>query len=323
MDLLSNPFGPSIHAIEALSGADDLHTPHEGATEALRARLAARLGLRPEWICLANGTDEIHGMIARWRRSQGPFVTFTPTDLDLERWIAAHGVDLVRFRRAADFSLPLTTATPILPKEATTVVLSPNNPTGTAVGLHETIRLLRQSALVVIDERHAAFGYRSLAPLVREFDNLIIVQTMETGAGLSGVPLAWAIAPPKLTRSLARHTRPAGIARGGVLASLATLDDMEYVDATIRRVTAERSRLFRTLRKLSMISSPYPSWANFLLARIERGTAPFFAEKLATRGIFVHLVEHPDLANHLRISPTNSAATNALKDALIDIALEL
>ncbi|HET8628874.1 MAG TPA: aminotransferase class I/II-fold pyridoxal phosphate-dependent enzyme, partial [Thermomicrobiales bacterium] len=183
--------------------------------------------------------------------------------------------------------------------------------------------LVRQSSLVVIDERHAAFGYRSLAPLVREFDNLMIVQTMETGAGLSGMPLAWAIAPPKLARSLASYTRPTGIARGGVLAALATLDDKEYVEATIRRVTAERSRLYRTLRKLSMVSSPYPSWGNFLLARIERGSAPFFTDKLAERGIHVHQVENPELANHLRISPTNSAATTALKDALIEIALEL
>jgi histidinol-phosphate/aromatic aminotransferase/cobyric acid decarboxylase-like protein len=72
-----------------------------------------------------------------------------------------------------------------------------------------------------------------------------------------------------------------------------------------------------------MISSPYPSWANFLLARIERGTASFFTEQLAARGIHVHQVENPELANHLRISPTSSAATNALKDALIEIALEL
>jgi histidinol-phosphate/aromatic aminotransferase/cobyric acid decarboxylase-like protein len=108
-----------------------------------------------------------------------------------------------------------------------------------------------------------------------------------------------------------------------VVAGIAALDARVEIKATVRQVMIEKGRLFRQLRKLSMISPPYPSWGNFLLARIERGTSSFFVPRLAERGIFVHPVSARDLPNHVRISAVSIEATYALKQALIDIALDL
>ncbi len=323
LDRLANPFGPSLHVAEALAGRDELHLPGDAETAVLRERLAAKAGVAPTWLCLANGIDELLGMIARWRRASGPVVVFPPTDLPMERWLASHGATIDRVARASDMAIPLQPGVSALPRGATSVVVSPNDPTGTILTVQETVRLSRESALVVVDERHAAYSGRTLVPLAREFDNLMVLQTMETWAGLPGLPLAWAIAPPALINALEAHARPSGVARGPVIAALATLDDLPAVEATVRLVMTEKSRLFRTIRKLSMISPACPSWANFILARAERGTAPLFHRELARRGIHVHLVQNPELPNHLRISAVSPVATNALKDALIEIALDL
>jgi len=128
-------------------------------------------------------------------------------------------------------------------------------------------------------------------------------------AALSAFLLAWAIAPPRVARATAAQYRPSGIA--------------EEIRASVRRVMIEKGRLFRQLRKLSMISPPYPSWSNFLLARIERGTARYFVPRLAERGIDVFTVADPALPNHLRISAVLADATTALKQALIDIAIDV
>jgi histidinol-phosphate/aromatic aminotransferase/cobyric acid decarboxylase-like protein len=85
----------------------------------------------------------------------------------------------------------------------------------------------------------------------------------------------------------------------------------------------EKSRLFRQIRKLNMISPPYPSWGNFLLCRFERGSSDFFVPRLAERGIDVYRPPHPNLRDHVRISAVSAESTQALKKALIDIALEL
>lgn len=323
MDVLTNPYGPVEAITDTLSRNPDWNANAPDLEELLRVRLAAQAHVSSDWIVLANGVDELHMMIARWRGDHGPMVLFPPSDPGLERWITQHAGQTERARRVRDFSLPLDPDFPRLPRGATAVVLTPNDPTGTIMTVQETVRLSRQCSFVVIDERHAAYSSRTLAPLAREFENLILVQTFETAASLAAFPLAWAIAPPRVATEIARRGRPSGLARMSVLAGLAALDAQDEIQRNVRRVMVEKGRLFRQLRKLSMISPPYPSWSNFLLARIERGTSEFFVPRLQECGIEVYQVTDPVLPNHLRISAISAAATNALKQALIDAALDL
>ena len=154
---------------------------------------------------------------------------------------------------------------------------------------------------------------------MREFDNLVVLQSYETWAGLAGLPFGYAIAPPAVVSDLRSYIRPGGVAMGAVLAAGATLDDLEYVRATAARVREERSRLFRMLRKLNVVR-PTPSAANFVLARVERGTAADIARELAERDIRVHRPADPRLTEYFRISAVNPESTDALKRALIAIA---
>lgn len=323
LDLLANANGPVEQVVDAMTRFADWNGSTNDLTRTLRERLAIRAGVDASWITLANGIDELHAMIAQWRSPSGPMVLFPPSDTGLDRWVQRHSAQVERFARGKDFSIPVRPDTSILPRGATSVVMSPNDPTGTIMSPQEAVRLSRQSALLVIDERHAAYSPRTLMPLVREFENIALLQTFETFAALTAFPLAWVVAPPPIARAIASQERPSGPARSSVVAALAALDAEDEITRSVRQITVEKGRLFRQLRKLSMISPPYPTWSNFLLARIERGTSEFFVPRLAERGIIVHSVEHPRLANHLRISAVSLDATYALKQALIDIALDL
>ena len=323
LDLLQNPFGPTERVLDAIA-ADDPQLQSAADLEArLRERLGAIAGVPASWIVLANGVDELTAMIARWRSDHGPLLVFPPTDPAQEAWVGQYGAQVERIPRRKGFLMPVDAGDSGLPRGATALVMSPNDPSGTVITVQETVRLTRQCAVVVVDERHATYSPRTILPLTREFENLVVVQTFETWAGLASLPLAWAVAPPKLAREIARRSRPSGVARLSLVAALATLDDLTAVMASVRRVMIEKGRLFRQIRKLNMISPPYPSWANFLLCRFERGSADFFVPRLAERGIDVHRPPHPELRNHVRISAVSADWTNALKQALIDIALEL
>ncbi len=157
--------------------------------------------------------------------------------------------------------------------------------------------------------------------MVGEFTNLAIVKTFETWAGLAGLPLAYAIAPAKLSAQLGDAMLRAPAA-GAVIAAAATFDDLAYVSATVDRIRGEKSHLYRTLRKLNMIR-PFPSWANFLMARIERGDASFFDAELRARGIVLSSPAASELPGFVRISAATPDATVALKNALIEIASSL
>ena len=92
--------------------------------------------------------------------------------------------------------------------------------------------------------------------------------------------------------------------------------------ATVRRIRDEKSHLFRMLRKLNMLQ-PLPSWANFLLVQIERGTAQEIQQALAQRDIYVYRPVDPVLDQHLRIAAATPETTRLLKEALIEIGREL
>lgn len=323
MDTTANPYGPSVYVQEALAGAEELHLPAGHREIRLHLRLAHELGFSPDWLMLANGLGDLLDALLLRQRVTGPVVVFPPTDPAAGMRAEQLGVEVREHRRAAWYGLEVRPDDPTDPRPgAMAYVLHPNDPSGTLLGNQSLVRLTRRCALVVVDERHAGYSGRTFAPYIREFDNLIVLQSFETWAGLAGLPFAYAIAPPPLITEIAPYLRPGGVAMGAVIGAQATLDDLDYVRATVGRVREERSRLYRMLRKLNVLT-PVPSVANFVLARVERGSARSIAGELAARDIRVHLPEDRLLEHHLRFSAGNPESTDALKRALIEIAAGL
>lgn len=322
LDLTVNPYGPSINVYDALASSDDLHLPAGLRETRLHLRLSHMVGVPPDWLLLTNGIDELLRMVCLWRQQCGPLVLFPPSDPADTHRAALHRLEVVLVQRTSGFALDLATEMGAeLPRAAWALVGSPNDPTGTIVSRQHIVRLSRACELVVVDERHGEYSGRSLLPLVGEFDNIVVARTMETWAGLAGLPLAYAIGPPAILRQLSEFGRTRGISTATVTAASATLDDLAYVNATVQRVRAERSRMYRTLRKLNNVQ-PIPSWANFLLVRVERGERDEVARALARRRIQVHPPQHPELRQMLRISASRGDHTDALKQALIEIGLD-
>jgi histidinol-phosphate aminotransferase len=323
LDRIANPLGPPEWVFDAVANDDPAVEPDDALAQRLRERLGALAGVPASWIALANGIDDLHAMIARWRSDCGPIVTFPPTDPDLDAWIEQYDGQVEHLPRGRGFRLPIEAGGTNLPQGSSALVMSPNDPSGSIISVQEVVRLTRQASLVVVDERHAAYSSRSILPLVREFETIVVVQTMETYAGMTSLPLAWAVGPPKVVAEIARRGRPSGVSRMAIVGAHAVLDDHDHVLRSVRWVMQEKSRLFRQVRKLNMISAPYPSWANFLLCRFERGSSDFFVPRLAERGIDVYRPPHANLRNHVRISAVSPEATHALTRALVDLALEL
>ena len=263
LDLLVNPYGPSIRVQESIAAASDLHLPTFERETAVRCSLATALGVPAEWLVLTCGIDEAHGAILNWRRGSGPMILFPPSDISQEPRCRVSGFEFVTVPRSHRFAVEIDPAEAWdIPRSATALIMSPNDPTGTLLSPQDAVRLSRRCGIVVVDERHGDYGGRSLVPLVREFDNLVVLQTLETWAGLTGFPFAYAIAPPDLAGQIARFRPRAGLPISSLIAAEATLADLAYVRAAAHRVREEKARLYRTLRKLNLVR-PLPSWANF------------------------------------------------------------
>lgn len=323
LDLLENPYGPSIAVYEALSDPGSWTGMEQASPNRLRRALSGMLSVPPDWILVANGIDELLEAVFLWRRDQGSLVLFPPGNVDDVRRAQVHRVPVINLQRTGAYAIDLDLETASdLPPGGWAIVQSPNDPTGTLLEPHEAVRLARASDLVVIDERHSAYSGRSLLPIVREFENIVLLQTMETWAGLRSFPFAYAVGPPPVLRHLNGFRAREEITIGSAIAAMATIGDLANVRQSVHRVRAERSRMYRMIRKLNM-ASPRPSWSNFLPVRVERGEPQILVDGLAERGIFVHQPPQAGLERMLRISAGTPDQTDALKRALIEVALEL
>jgi histidinol-phosphate aminotransferase len=323
LDRLVNPAAPIDAVAEALADIDLVALDTSTLLAALRRRIAAMLGIDPRWVVLAAGIDVLYEGLVDFRIGSGPFGVFPPTRLDELQRVVDRGGEIAVAPRDEEFALSLTRDDRRLPPETTSVVMSPNDPTGTLVDLLDLVRLTRRSTLVVVDERHGAYTPRTAAPLAREFDNVVVLQSMEWWGGLIDLPVAWAVCPPAIAEPLAGLVGESTPGRRALVAAHAILDDWSWMRRVLHNTTMEKGRLYRQLRKLSMLHDPHPSWGNFVLVRFARGGAGVFVPKLEERGIRVFVADQDLLPDSIRVSAVSAEATETLKRALIDIALEL
>jgi histidinol-phosphate aminotransferase len=200
--------------------------------------------------------------------------------------------------------------------------MSPDDLSGAQLRLHDAVSLARQSAYLIIDERHAAYAPRDYLPLHREFDNVLIARTLETWGGLTEAPVSYVIASASVIASLRGCGFPESVQAGALMAGIASFEHVRYLQAAARKIAQERVELIRALRKLNMVR-PCPSSANFVLARLERGNRDDLRAFLDAQGIIVHYPNQPGFEDSIRVSAISRCATSALTTALVKWARDL
>ncbi len=320
LDRNENPYGPSLRVQEALASYDRFGLYPDSEGRAARARLAAYVGMPTERLLLGNGADELIDLLYLLTLDAGDEVIVAPPTFGVYAARAPlFGGRVVNVPRRPDFGLDLDAlAAAVTPRTKLVVVVSPNNPTGNTIDQERLVRLLGLGPLVVLDEAYIEFAQRSLVPLAREFDNLVVLRTLSQWAGLAGLRLGYGIFPTELVPYLWQIKPPFNVNAAALLAVEATLDDFSWVRGSVARLRVERGRLYRNLRKLNILQ-PYPSQGNFILCRVIHGEAMRLRGRLAELGIMVRGYEG-ELAGFLRISVGRPEHTDTLMKALLSIA---
>ncbi len=131
--------------------------------------------------------------------------------------------------------------------------MTPNDPTGNAIGVTTAAQLGRQCRLLVLDERSAEMQRRSMIPLVEEFDSIVLLRSFADWAGLGATAPGYAISTSRIAGAIDRSDE---LGTSGLQAALAAVSNASKLDAIAHRVRIERLRLYRMLRKLNFLT-PY------------------------------------------------------------------
>ena len=311
-----NPFGTSAEVAGSLRDLA-LHVYPDRNQRRVREALSSYTGQPFERVLAGAGGDELIDLLIRLFLESGEraldcdptfgMYSFCARISDArvvsiprgERW----EIDVDAIDRAAD--------------EHTKIVFiaSPNNPTGNSLPEADARRLLRTGMIVVADETYHEFAGYTLAPLLREYENLVIVRSLSKWAGIAGLRVGYMLASPVIVSHLIDIKQPYNISVAAEAAVLAALGSTAPLLTNVRVLVEQRKRMEHAIDDIDGVSY-YPSSGNFLLCRFDRRDAKSVYEDLARRGLFVRYFSHPRLQDSLRISAGTPDETGRLIEGL-------
>lgn len=176
---------------------------------------------------------------------------------------------------------------------------SPNNPTGNLVPREEAVKILKTGTLVIIDEAYYEFGNVTLSPLLRTYENLIILRSLSKWAGLAGLRIGYGIMSPKLTKNLLDLKSPFNVNIAAEAAALATFKDISFAKQSIQKIIAERTRVYKRLKLMQKLEV-HESYGNFIFVQTRKEDYEPLRETFEKNKIALRY--YPELNNGIRIT---------------------
>lgn len=316
-----NPYPPSPLALQAMQReiGPGLRLYPDPDSDRLKQAIARYHGVTTRQIFVGNGSDEVlaHaflGLLKHERPILFPDISYSfyPVYCRLYE-IAYNTVPL-----AADFSIDIDG---YRQPNGGIIFPNPNAPTGCLLAIDQIVSIVaaNRDSVVVVDEAYIDFGGQTSIPLVEQFPNLLVIQTLSKSRSLAGLRVGFAVGHPDLIDALDRvknsfNSYP--LDRVAIAGATAAISDEEYFQSTCAAIIATRETLVGRLEELGF--AVLPSAANFILMRHPEHDASRMAASLREKNIIVRHFRHPRIEQFLRITIGTDQQCDALVSALAE-----
>ena len=316
------PYPPSPRALEAVRAAagDSLRLYPDPECLELRQTIARRYRLSENQVFMGNGSDEVLAFAFQAFFDPEREIVFPRVSYSFYPVYARYfGLRYRQVPMKDDLSVDLD---PMMGDNGGVVIPNPNAPTGMALPLERIEALLRANpeAVVIVDEAYVDFGADSAVPLIRDYPNLLVVQTASKSRALAGLRVGWALGSSNLIDGL-RCVRDCinsyTVDRVAAAGLKAAIEDEGYFQSVRGRVMATRDRTAQRLAELGF--SVLPSRANFLFVSRPGASGAALQAGLRERGILVRRWDDPLIADWLRITVGTDGDMDALLAALAEL----
>jgi histidinol-phosphate aminotransferase len=280
-----SPYGllPGVAELLAEQARGVSRYPDMGATALIEA-IAAHHDVGTERIAVGAGSVEVCGQLAAAAVDDGGEVVFG--------WRAFEAYPIITaVAGGTAVRVPLTAghvhdvdAMAAAVTDATRLVFlcNPNNPTGTAVGRDELLRLadaVPADVLLVIDEAYREYVDPTLVPdafaLLGDRPNVAITRTFSKAYALAGLRVGYCLAAPEVATAVRKCQVPFSVSGLARAAAIAALGETAEVARRAKLTVAERDRVAAEL--LDAGYDVPPSQANFVWLPLGERSADFAA----------------------------------------------
>lgn len=300
-----NPYPPSQKVLKAIKDAasSDLRLYPDPDCEKLRETVAGYYDLNKNQVFVGNGSDEVLAL---------SFLTFFNSDEAIVYpdisysfypvYANLYGLKTRLSKLNEDFSINMED---FLSKNGGVIVPNPNAPTGKFLEVSAIKRILDYNSekVVIIDEAYVDFGGESVVSLIKDYPNLLVVQTLSKSRSLAGMRVGLALGQEELIHGLNRIKNSFNsytADRIAQVAAVAAFEDEKYFKKCTKRIIKTRENTVEKLTKIGF--DVVPSKANFIFVSHKEISAETLFIKLREKGILVRYFNKPKINNYLRIT---------------------
>lgn len=300
-----NPLGCSPKAKEAIiSALEALNLYPDGNSTLLREKLAKKYNIKVEQVIPSSGSDEMIDQLAKTFINKDDEVIMA--DITFPRYIST-----CKMMGGKPVIIPLKNFThdlksmsqAISDKTKLIYVCNPNNPTGTMIPTSEVIDLLESvpsNIIVVLDEAYREYVTRDdymmdSENLIEKYPNLVILRTFSKAYGLAALRVGYTIANEDIISNIHKVRGPFNINSLAQVASIAALEDEEFIKKSYITNKTEKEYLYNEFNKLNI--EYCQSEANHIFLDVKQDSSSVFIE-LQKSGVIVR----PMGGTYIRVS---------------------
>jgi histidinol-phosphate aminotransferase len=252
--------------------------------------MAAIKKVEAENMLLGNGSDECIDLLIRafCNPQQDNIIICPPTYGMYEVYANINDVPVKEVPLTPTFQLNLEVLEEAVDAHTKLIFFcSPNNPTGNSLDREDIEMVLNNfDGIVVVDEAYINYSkHRSFATELKDYPNLVVLQTFSKAWGLAALRLGMIFASKEIVDILNKIKPPYNINQATQELALKALDNLDDVNAMIKETIRLREELVKELNELSLVEKVYPSDANFLLVKVTDANAIY--AYLRDKGIIV------------------------------------
>ena len=198
----------------------------------LRQSGAAYYDIEPDEIMFGNGSDDVLNYAFMAFADEDTPLVFPDVTYSFYKVLAdLHNVKYETIPVKDDFSID---PEDYYDRHSTIVIANPNAPSGIALSVEKIEAILKNNPdnIVIIDEAYVDFGADTCLPLIRKYDNLLIVRTFSKSGAMAGGRLGFAIGSKQLIADLnviRNSMNPYCINRMTMMAGVGLFSDMDYL----------------------------------------------------------------------------------------------
>lgn len=288
-------FPPSPKVVETLKKLvtnGKLNWYPEGKNPQLIESIAKYSKVKPEQVIVSNGSDEILLIIAMTYLSKGDEVIIPVPNYEMFSVDATiMGAKIVEVSCDDELKFDYKNIIKKINSKTKAIYLSnPNTPIGGIFTPEQILKIAKAApkAVIIIDEAYFEYSDITVANLVQDIKNLVVVRTFSKAFSIAGFRLGYCISYKKNIEQIAKvkELLPESVNKFAQVAGIKSLQDLDYVKKKIASVKLGREFLINQIKRIGL--KVYDSFSNFIL--IDFGstkTALKVKDELEKVGIFV------------------------------------